>query len=39
MYAHFLQIYFKGQIIVYDSTTLKPIIHCRQQGNQQQVFY
>uniref|UniRef100_A0A914KNA6 Uncharacterized protein n=1 Tax=Meloidogyne incognita TaxID=6306 RepID=A0A914KNA6_MELIC len=27
----------KGQIIVYDSTTLKPIIHCRQQGNQQQI--
>ncbi|CAK5076925.1 unnamed protein product [Meloidogyne enterolobii] len=26
-----------GQIIVYDSTTLKPIIHCRQQGNQQQI--
>jgi WD40 repeat protein len=27
----------KGQITVYDAKTLKPIVHCRQQGNQQQV--
>jgi hypothetical protein len=27
----------QGQIIIYDALTLKPVSHCRQQGNQQQV--
>ena len=29
----------QGQIIVYDALTLKPVTHCRQQGNQQQVCF